>query len=420
MSRHIVVVTPWLPLPADFGGALRAAHLVRELARHHAVTVLCPARDDELQHAIELGAICDVVTVPSRWTPRHPAGAGKRVQQIRSIGSRTSFLERSTWSAQLQRVLDRLFLTSTVDVVLYESTRMALFRPPTPCATVVDAYDVEAELLRRVARTTSSDVERALKLAEAYKVEQLERRLWRMSDMCIATSDRDARAIEAVSGAPTRVVPNGVDTAAFTRPEGWTGRRDIVFTGVMRHQPNSDAARWFLDDIHPLISQRTPHARVVFAGADPPDWLRQRANDDILVTGRVDDIRPWLWSAAVAIVPLRSGGGTRLKILEALAADVPVVSTSLGAEGIDGIESCTILADDNVAFADAVVEVLNDATLVGRLREHARQLVQHYDWCIIGQSLGTALDEAIERFGAGHDGNDAGSIDWAGRLWQKG
>lgn len=420
MSRHVVVVAPWLPLPADFGGALRTYNLVRELARHDEVTLLCPARPEELPHALELGSICNVTTVPARWTPRHPATAGKRLQQLWSVGSRRSFLERSTWSEQLQGVFERLFLTTRVDLVQYESTRMALFRPPTPCPTVIDAHDVEAELLRRVARSSASDVERALKLAEARKVEWLEERLWRSSDLAVATSSRDASAIETASGVPARVVPNGVDVEAYARPADWPAGRDIVFTGVMRHQPNSDAARWYLDAIHPLVRQRLPDARVVFAGADPPDWLRDRASGHVVVTGRVDDIRPWLWSAGVAIVPLRSGGGTRLKIFEALAAGAPVVSTTTGAEGIDGIDGAAILADDPESFSDAVIAVLGDGARANVMRENGRGLVAEYDWGTIGRRLAAAHDEAIERFETRH--GDAGTtpLDWSGRLWRKG
>ncbi len=419
MSRHVVVVAPWLPLPADFGGALRTWHLVRELARRDEVTLLCPARADELPRVLEVGAICNVAAVPARWTPRHPSGAGKRAAQLRSIGSRRSFLELSTWSPQMQRVFERLFLTTRVDLVLYESTRMALFHPPAPCPTIVDAHDVETELLRRVARAAASDIERALKLAEARKVDWLERRLWTRADLNVATSGRDAATIEAASGVPTRVVPNGVDVASFARPVGWPTRRDIVFTGVMRHQPNSDAARWYLDEIHPLVRRHAPEARAVFAGADPPAWLLDRASDDVVITGRVDDIRPWLWSAAVAIVPLRSGGGTRLKIFEALAAGAPVVSTTLGAEGIEGIEDSIMLADDPAGFAAAAGTILDDDAIAARLRDNGRRLAAAYDWATIGQRLAAALDEAVERFASRRDDTGPATIDWSGRLWRK-
>ena len=420
MSRHVVVVAPWLPLPADFGGALRTFHLVRELARRDEVTLLCPARSDELPRAIELGTICNVTTVPATWTPRHPASLGKRLLQFRSIGSRQSFLEKSTWSTQLQRVLDRLFLTTQVDLVHYESTRMALFRPPTATPTVIDAHDIEMTLLTRVAHAASGDIERALKLAEARKVSWLERRLWAGSDLAIATSDRDAAAIEASTGQIARVVPNGVDVASFSRPSDWARRHDIVFTGVMRHQPNSDAARWYLDEIHPLVQRTAPDVRVVFAGADPPSWLLDRATNDVVVTGRVADIRPWIWSAAVAIVPLRSGGGTRLKIFEALAAGTPLVSTTIGAEGINGIADAILCADDPAAFARAVGAILSDETLATRLSENGRRLVGYYDWGTIGNQLASAHDEAVERFVSKHRDSDTTPLDWSGRLWKKG
>ncbi len=420
MSRHIIVVAPWLPLPADFGGALRTYHLIRELARRNEVTLLCPARADELPQALTLGALCNVTTVPARWTPRQPPGPRKRALQLRSTVSRQSFLEMSTWSEQIQRVFERLFLTTRVDIVHYEFTQMALYRPPTPCPTIINAHNVEAELLERVAQSTGNDLGRALKLAEARKIKWLERRLWADSDLVVTTSCRDAGAVEAASGVPARVAPNGVDVASFARPADWPARRDIVFTGVMRHEPNNDAARWYLDEIHPLVRQRAPDTRVVFAGADPPGWLLQRASDDVVVTGRVDDIRPWLWSAAVAIVPLRSGGGTRLKVFEAFAAEAPVVSTAVGVEGIDGVGDSVKLADDPASFAAAVVAILDDAALAAGLRENARNLVRAYDWATIGARLDAAHDEAIERFASRKRDTRPTTLDWSGRLWKKG
>lgn len=420
MSRHLVVVTPWLPTPPEFGGALRSFHLIRQLSRSHEVTILCPVTAADDTDLDILRALGNVTCVPHPWTPRHPANRTKRTLQARSIASRKSFVELSTWSDALQGVLERLFLTRRVDCVLYESTRTALFRPPRPCPTVIDAHDVEAELLIRVARNTSSDVARALKLGEARKVAQLERRLWRSAEVVVATSERDAAAIASVSGATTRVVPNGTDVDAFMRPEGRAVRQDIVFTGVMRHQPNSDAARWYLDEIYPLVRQRVPNARTVFVGADPPEWLMARASNDVIVTGRVDDIRPWLWSASVAIVPLRSGGGTRLKIFEALAAGVPVVSTSIGAEGIPGVENVTIIANEPQVFATAVSMVMTEPERAASMRENGMQLVRAYDWATISQRMTGAIDDAISLFQQRSDAAESAPLDWSGRLWRRG
>lgn len=420
MSRHLVVVTPWLPTPPEFGGALRSFHLIRELSRTHEVTILCPITDADDLELDTLRALGNITCVPHPWTPRHPANRTKRRLQVRSISSRKSFVELSTWSESMQGVLDRLFLTRNIDCILYESTRTALFQPPRPCPTVIDAHDVEAELLLRVARNADSDIERSLKLAEARKVTQLERRLWRSADVVVATSDRDAASIAAASGATTRVVPNGTDVAAFARPTDAERRNDIVFTGVMRHQPNSDAARWYLDEIEPLVRERMPGARTVFVGADPPGWLLARATDEVVVTGRVADIRPWLWSAAVAIVPLLSGGGTRLKIFEALAAGAPVVSTTIGAEGIPGIDRTTLLADEPQAFANAVVTAMADPEQAQILRDNGAQLVREYDWSTISMRMNEAIDTAIEHGQRREQAGQHTPIDWSGRLWKRG
>jgi glycosyltransferase involved in cell wall biosynthesis len=174
----------------------------------------------------------------------------------------------------------------------------------------------------------------------------------------------------------------------------------VVFTGAMRHAPNADGARWYLDHVHPMVAERIPSLRVAIVGADPPPDLRARQSAGVEVTGRVDDIRPWLANASVAIVPLLSGGGTRLKILEAMAAGIPVVSTTVGAEGLDLADGSDLLiADSPRAFADAILRVLYDSSLAESLSERGRVTVlARFDWRVVVERLISAHDEAIQRF----------------------
>jgi glycosyltransferase involved in cell wall biosynthesis len=298
---------------------------------------------------------------------------------------------------------------------------MAIYRPPVPRPTLINAQNVEHELLSRVAADTRSPLTAVLKFSEARKVRALEKRLWRSVDLCVATSERDARNIHGLSGTDTYVVPNGVDTKAFARPDHKRAKPfHLVFTGVMRHAPNADAARWYIDEIHPRVRREIPEATVAIVGADPPASLLARADESIHVTGRVDDVRLWLWDAAVAIVPQRSGGGTRLKIVEAFAAEVPVVSTTIGAEGIDAVHDEHLLIGDTAErFAAQIVRLLRDPALGDRLTHNARQLArERYDWSTIGVQLMEAQDRALERFGTAQSDRSYGThIDWGQRLW---
>ena len=157
----------------------------------------------------------------------------------------------------------------------------------------------------------------------------------------------------------------------------------------MSYHPNQQAIRWFLDAIFPLIQRQIPDARLVVAGASPPQWLLARASTHVEVTGWVPDIRPHLQRASVVIAPLLIGGGTRVKILEAQAMRRPVVSTTLGAEGLGTRHGVSImLADDAASFAARVVDLLSDAELATRIAAQGRtHAARHFDWTRIGDGL---------------------------------
>jgi glycosyltransferase involved in cell wall biosynthesis len=399
LTRSVLIVAPFLPWPVDFGGAARVFHLTRELARVHEVMLIAPARDDEFDALLALGAICDVTAVPARGTAREPAGARKRLLQARSLAGRRSFQELFARSDAFQAALEQLFRTRRIDLVQYEFPQMARYRPPRPRPTVCDAHNVEHELLRRVAATTPSLFQRVFNLAESQKVRLSERAAWQRSTACVTTSERDAAVVRAATDTPVVVVPNGVDVASFTTGHRAPHRHHAIFTGAMRHAPNADGAHWYVTQVQPLVARALPGASLAIVGADPPPSVSALRADDVQVTGRVDDVRPYLAQASVAVVPLRAGSGTRLKILEAFAAGVPVVSTSLGAEGLDvQHETQLLLADDAAAFAAAVTRLMRDRSLAEKLAANARALAAGYDWARIAPRLVAAHDLAIERF----------------------
>ena len=402
MRRQILIVAPWLPWPVDFGGAARVYHLARGLAAQHDVLLLAPAGPEEAEALRTLGAWCDVTAVPARWTARQPAGRGKRLLQLRSLASRRSFLESATCRPQFQATLDRLINTRRIEIVQFEFPQMARYHVPPSLPTVLDAHNLEHELLARVAARAPSLQQRVFNLAESQKVRALERRVWRSMTVCVATSERDAQAIERESGTPTLLVPNGVDTRFFATLPRRPQPGSIVFTGAMRHAPNTEGALWFVERVLPLLRRELPEVSLAIVGADPPEEVQALADEWVNVTGRVDDVRPWLAEASVAIVPLHAGGGTRLKILDAFAAGVPVVSTTLGAEGLavtDGAQ--LLLADTPEAFAMAVMRVLRDSALAERLADAGRETAcALYDWSRVTAQLVMAHNLALERAGS--------------------
>lgn len=399
MSRTILIVAPYLPVPANFGGALRIYHLIKNLAEAHNIILLAPGDESDLAAAWDLHDLCDVTLVPARSTARKPADRRKRLTQLRSIAGGRSFLELSSYNPQFQAVLNRIFMTRTIDLVQFEFPESALYTLPRSIPTVFDAHNVEHDLLRRVAASSASATKHAFNLMEARKLKRLEVNAWNQATICVATSERDAELMRRLTSTRVEVVPNGVDLDAFGEARQTTPKpHHAVFTGAMRHQPNADGASWYVREVHPLVQREAPDASIAIVGADPPAAIRALSSASVDITGQIDDVRPYLSSARVAVVPLWSGGGTRLKILEAFASGRPVVSTTIGAEGIDARDGeHVLLADTPEDFAQAIVRVFNDDELAGRLGSAGRQLVEErYGWEQITRQLIAAHDLALK------------------------
>jgi glycosyltransferase involved in cell wall biosynthesis len=398
-----LVVAPYLPWPADFGGALRTYHLMRGLAARHHVTLLAPMSGDELDAIRHLGSFCDVSAVPSTLTARQPADRRRRLLQLRALASGRAALGLGVNQPQIQATLDQLFLTRRIDVVQFEFPESARYRLPEPKPTVFDAHNIEHELLQRVARTSGSPGRTLFNHGEWRKMRWAEERAWRAATVCVATSARDAERISATTGREALVVPNGVDPDHFRPSDAPVKPGRIVFVGALRHQPNANGALWFVRDVLPRVRRSVPDATLALVGADPSPAVLGLASSVVTVTGKVEDVRPWLAEAAVVVVPLFAGGGTRLKILEALAMAKPVVSTSIGAEGLDlNGDEHLVLADDRETFANAVRRLLANPEEAQALGQRGREAVlAKYAWHSSVAALEHAHQVALERSRSG-------------------
>jgi glycosyltransferase involved in cell wall biosynthesis len=291
----------------------------------------------------------------------------------------------------MQKALDDMLDGDRFDVVHTEFSHMGPFKLRTRARKVLDTHNVEYDNFRRMWETTRAPVRKAHYLLEFLKMRRDELRLCRQQDAVLATSERDAELFgKDVPNVPRFVIPNGVDTAYFTpSPDNTPEPASLVFTGMMAYVPNYDGIGWFLDDIFPLILQQVPQAKLYVVGKSPPASILARASENVIVTGTVPDVRPYVHRASVYVVPLRMGGGTRLKIVEALSMKKPMVSTRIGSEGIDLQDDVHgLLADEPAAFASAVVRLLGDAALRARLADAGHTLAkQRYDWSVIGDRL---------------------------------
>ena len=307
-------------------------------------------------------------------------------------------------SAAYRQRLEDLLATGAFDLVVCDFLVPAANVPDRlPCPTVLFTHNVEAEIWRRHAAMARSPVRKALLTAQWRRMLRFEREAVRRFDLVIAVSETDRRTLVRLYRPlkqPARVVPTGVDAAYFAEVTRPVRPRHLVFTGSMDWLPNEDGMVHFVRDVLPLIRRHEPSATLSIVGRAPTPAVQRLGGEyGVEVTGGVDDVRPHMAAAAIYVVPLRIGGGTRLKIFEAMAMGKPVVSTSVGAEGLP-VEPGThlLLADSTDDFAAAVVGLFRDEAARTRIANAGRQLVtERYDWSSVSGHLEQALEAAAAR-----------------------
>ncbi|MGE3179941.1 MAG: glycosyltransferase [Vicinamibacterales bacterium] len=390
-----------LLLPLDKGGKLRTWHLLRHLASRHRLTYVCFADPDGPQEHVDgmRDVAEEVVTVPRR----EPAKRSARfyLEVAKRLLDPLPYAVAAYRSRRYRQAVERLLATQEFDVVVSD------FLPPVVnlprqllCPAVLFTHNVESDIWRRHAETHRGAM-RQLYRSQWRRMLKFERRALRRFDRVLAVSAEDQqtflRLFPDVAGQAIDVIPTGVDSTFFTPNPAAAGPRQLVFTGSMDWLPNEDAMLHFCRDILPLIHEEEPATTLTIVGREPTARVQRLAGPRVTVTGRVDDVRPYLDQGTVFIVPLRVGGGTRLKIFEAMAMGKAVVSTSVGAEGLPVVDGRDLLlADSPLTFAKAVVHLLRDANRREALEGAARELVvRHYDWSVVARHLDAALERTV-------------------------
>lgn len=386
----ILFLTPQSPYPPRQGAALRNYHLLRHCASNHEVHLLtCLSPQDEERPDPGLTTICSRVEgfrQPER--PLHSRLLDSLLATKPDIALR---LEQEGFHSALQRMLAE----ESYDLVQVEGLEMAPYGfqvlnaagggPP----VVFDAHNAEFLLQKRAALMDARSPNRwhaaCYSLLQWQKLYHYEKEFCQAVDGIVAVSEPDRRALSSLAGqTPTVSVPNGIEISRYIpEPLPETSPPLLVFTGKMDYRPNVDAMLWFGLKVLPLIRSHQS-VRLQIAGMSPHHRLdRLRSLPDVELTGAVEDTAPYIHGSAIYLAPMRVGGGTRLKILEAMACARPIVSTSLGVEGIpvrDGEH--LLIADDPRSFADAVLSLLRDQAAGGNrsrtLGEAARSFVGHH------------------------------------------
>lgn len=385
--------------PVDTGGKIRTYYMLRELKQRHHVTYLAlddgTASPDAADRAAEY---ChDLIRVPHRTSSKFSLRFFAEL--ARNLGSPLPYAVEKYRSSEFGIQIAREQLKADVVVCdfLFPSVNVQepLLRP-----SVLFQHNVEAVIWRRHAETQRNRLLRGLFLAQWRRMREFELAACQQYDAIVAVSPQDRAVIEGDYGAPlVRDIPTGVDTEYF-RPSGSVEPDPchLVFTGSMDWLPNDDAMRYFARTIFPKIRAAIPQASLTIVGRNPFPGLTALTREcpSIQVTGQVADVRPYMERAAVYVIPLRIGGGTRLKVFEAMAMGKSIVSTSIGVEGLpiaNGTDA--LIADEPDAFADAVIRLLRDRAFARRLGDAAAGKVRtQFGWAPVARSFLEACELA--------------------------
>jgi len=396
---RVAVFTPYLPYPPDTGGKIRSYYLLRALTARFEV---------------------DLYTVYYGEGPseEHVRALREHCRRVVLFRLRKSWRTRDlVWRtlSPLPRVVDHFHTSHSLeqarqhlgnggyDVVVADEMCMTPYAELAPdLPRVVSRQKVDHVHYREIAMARPWGLEKVLDFIEATKLQRYERVKMPLYQTCLACSEKDAQLIwRDAPKVPMVVIPNGVDLSTFVpsrHPESQCTM--LLYVGAMDYYPNIDAVQFFFRTMYEPLRRAVVNLRVQVVGHTPPPEIRQLAElPGVEVTGSVPDVRPYYEQATVFIVPLQLGGGTRLKIVEAMAVGLPVVSTTIGVEGLDVRPGENVLiADDPASFTDAVLRLLKDADLRDRIAEGGQVLARRYDWTILTRPYVDLVEDAVKQW----------------------
>ncbi len=390
--------------PVDKGGKIRTYNMLKELKGDHHITYLTlddgsahgEARERAQEYCHEL------VSVP--YQAREKFSKGFYAELLLNLASRFPYAIKKYESPGMRKQIVERTNNQTVDVVICDFLAPAINVPPTlPCPAILFQHNVEAMIWKRHFEVQNNALNKAYLRGQWRKMVRFEKEMCRRFDAVVAVSTEDRDQMRSQYGASAVFeVPTGVDTDFF-RPSGTekVDSHNVVFTGSMDWLPNEDAIRYYTDQILPIIRRSIPNATLTVVGRNPyPSLLDlSRRDSSIVVTGRVDDVRPHMERAAAYVVPLRIGGGTRLKIYEAMAMEKGIVSTTIGAEGLPVTDGKELrIADTPETFAAAVVDLLTTPEAARKLgQESARVVREKFGWSGVAKRFADVCEATVRK-----------------------
>ncbi len=395
---NILFLTQIVPFPPDAGPRVKTWHVLRALAGYgYSVTLVSFVRPEEVQYLSALEKVCKTVhAVPIRRSRLADAG-----YMIRSYLTGRPFLVERDDLPSMQDLVNDLVQRGEYDCIHADQLTMVQFalrgaksansKQP---KVIFDAHNATWTIVERMQGNARWFLKPILGV-EAKRVKRYEGELLKQVDHVLAVTEVDRVGLEEAWKstrtmprerlAPIMVVPIATDTQQLQPIRRKRDSKNIVTLGTLHYPPNADGIRWFFNEAFPLIRERVPDATLTIIGRNPPqDFLEFAARNpnDVRITGYVPELPPYLEQSALMVVPVRAGGGMRVRILEAFAYAMPVVTTTVGLEGIHAEPGRDVLvADTAIDFADHVIKLLNDTGLQATLSSHGRRLAEtKYDW----------------------------------------
>ncbi|MCJ7508290.1 MAG: glycosyltransferase, partial [candidate division Zixibacteria bacterium] len=378
-SEHmkILYLTPRFPYPPDRGDKLKEFNLIKYLSKNNSISLLSFAEKKEEDFITYLKDYCEKVHIIPR---------SKYEGYLKAIFSLFTFQPLQVayyWSRRMKNLFEDLREKENYDVVLVQLIRMAPYLSKYLGKKVLAIEDAISLVLRRRYQRNYG-LQRLVWYLEYLKVRRFERKMLDEFDFFTVVSKRDKEVFKGHSGYDRIfAIPNGVDIDYFGYRSPSTENNNLVFVGNMSVPHNIDAVTFFTNQIFPLIKREMPQVKFYIVGANPHKKVRNLANNrDIFVTGFVEDFRPYLYNAACFVCPLRFGAGIQNKILEAMACGTPVVTTTIGAEGIDAAtDDAILIEDDPKDFASGVLDLISDFEGRKNISVKARGIIErNYSW----------------------------------------
>lgn len=393
---RILFLSRWFPYPPDNGSRIRVYNLIKQLSQRHDITLISfvgskPNEDQVAAMRRYCGAMYSVPHIP--FQP----------QRLKALLGFLSSRPRSfvdTHSTEMVAMVQQISREETFDLALASQIETA------PYATLIHSVPrvfEEVELTIIEEQFTSRGGLRRLRAGLTWwKLSHFARELLHQFDACtVASKQEQTRVLELISDFPVAIIPNGVDISFCDSHFGAAKPDTLIFSGALTYRANYDAMAFFLRQVFPLIRARRPEVKLYITGrTDGVPLERLPLGEKVVLTGYLEDVRPAVAQSQVCVVPLLTGGGTRLKILEAMALGTPVVSTTKGAEGLEATPGEDILiADEPTAFANAILRLLDDAALRTKLAANGQGLVlERYGWDQIAGKLDQLLHQVVQRY----------------------